>query len=119
MGEKPLYFGRVKDSFVFASNLNAISRLAFFDNKINEQVLGTYFKNGCIPAPYSIYEDIYKLEPGSILTIRPPYKEWSIEKYYDIAAVAKKGQDNLFEGSINEAEAELERLLKSPVRCCL
>ncbi len=116
MGEKPLYFGRVKDSFVFASNLNAISRLAFFDNKINEQVLGTYFKNGYIPAPYSIYEDIYKLEPGSILTIRPPYKEWSIEKYYDIAAVAKKGQDNLFEGSINEAEAELERLLKDAIR---
>ena len=116
MGEKPLYYGRVNGQFVFASSINCIKAIKGFNNSINSAVLPTYFRDGYIPAPYSIYEDIYKLTPGTVLTIKPPYKEWTIEEYYDLKQTAANGQKNLFAGSEKEAADELERRLKDTLR---
>ena len=116
MGEKPLYYGRVNGSFVFASDLNAIKAVDGFSNPIDEQVLQGYFINGYISAPYSIYKDIYKLEQGLILTIQEPFSEWTTEKYFDITETAVKGQDNPFDGSEKEAVDELEKLLKNAIK---
>ena len=116
MGEKPLYYGRVNGSFVFASDINAIKAIEGFCNPIEEGALRGYFVNGYIPAPYSIYQDIYKLEQGSILTIKMPFEQWQIEKYYDITETAIRGQENLFDGSEKEAVDELEKLLKHTIK---
>lgn len=116
VGEKPLYYGMVGESFVFASELGAIAALPDFQNPINREVLGLYLIHGYIPAPHSIYEGIYKLEPGKILRIRPPYQKWETETYWSMAETAKKGQENPFRGSFAEASAELERLLTEAVK---
>lgn len=116
MGEKPLYYGLVNGSFVFASDINAVKAVEGFNNPIDEQVLRGYFVNGYIPAPYSIYKDIYKLEQGSILTLWELGADWTIEKYYDITEIAINGQKNLFDGSEKEAVDELEKLLKSTIK---
>lgn len=76
MGEKPLYYGMVNGSFVYASTVNAIMAIKGFSAKINRSVMGVFFNVGYIPAPYTIYEGIYKLEPGTILETAPPFKEW-------------------------------------------
>lgn len=115
VGEKPLYYGRVRNSFVFASELGCISLLDGFENPINRKVLDLYFQYGYIPAPYSIYEDIYKLEPGTILKIKSPFNKWEIETYWSMKEAAKKGQSNLFRGTRQEAADELERLLKKSI----
>lgn len=115
VGEKPLYYGRVRNSFVFASELGCISSLDGFENPINRKVLDLYFQYGYIPAPYSIYEDIYKLEPGTILKIKSPFNKWEIETYWSMKEAAKKGQSNLFRGTRQEAADELERLLKKSI----
>lgn len=115
MGEKPLYYGKVADCVVFASDISSIEKIDFFDNKINSGVFDSYFKGGYIPAPYTIYEDIYKLEPGSFLTVNAKSREWTIKKYWDIREVALKGQANLFSGSFEEASAQLENLIKESV----
>lgn len=116
MGEKPLYYGMVNGSFVFASDLNAIKAVQGFQNPIEEGVLKGYFINGYIPAPYSIYKDIYKLEQGSILTIGEPFAEWTTENYFDITETAVNGQNHLFDGSEKEAVDELEKLLKTVIK---
>lgn len=117
IGEKPLYYGLVNDSFVFASDIGAIAALEQFDNPINRDVLDIYFVHGYIPAPYSIYEGIYKLEPGTILTTEAPdYKKWKTETYWSIKEVAKYGQSHLFKGTKEEAADELERLLKESIK---
>lgn len=115
VGEKPLYYGRVRNSFVFASELGCISSLDGFENPINRKVLDLYFQYGYIPAPYSIYEDIYKLEPGTILKIKSPFNKWEMETYWSMKEAAKKGQSNLFRGTRQEAADELERLLKNSI----
>ena len=115
VGEKPLYYGRVNGEFVFASDIGCISVLDGFRNEINKKVLPIYFIHGYIPAPYSVYEDIYKLEPGTMLSMKAPYKEWQIETYWSMKEVAKKGEANVFKGSEEEATDELERLLKESI----
>lgn len=116
IGEKPLYYGFVNGSFVFASDIGSIAALDGFKNGINKDVLDIYFVHGYIPAPYSIYEDIRKLEPGCILTLRQPFTEPELEAYWSVREAARKGQENLFTGSREEAAQELERLLKNSIR---
>lgn len=115
VGEKPLYYGIVNESFVFASDIGCFSVLDNFHNPINRKVLDLYFVHGYIPAPYSIYEDIFKLEPGTILKTSYPFKQWEIESYWDMKEAARFGQNNLFKGSRKEAADELERLLKESI----
>lgn len=118
IGEKPLYYGQVGECFAFASDIGALTVLEGFDNPINTAVLDLYFVHGYIPAPYSIYEDIYKLEAGAMLKVKLPFNNLEcaeIEPYWSIKETARKGQQNLFKGSAVEAADELERLLKESI----
>lgn len=116
VGEKPLYYGFVGKTFVFASELHAIAGLDNFRNPIHKGVLETYFRYGYIPAPYSIYENIYKLEPGKILKVEAPFQTCEISAYWSMKEAACYGQTHLFQGSGQEAAEELERLLKNAIR---
>lgn len=115
VGEKPLYYGMVGESFAFASDVGCISVMDGFHNPICREVLDLYFVHGYIPAPYSIYEGIYKLEPGTMLKIKFPFNKWRIKPYWSMKEAAYKGQKDLFEGSFQEAADELERLLKESI----
>lgn len=116
IGEKPLYYGFMGDTFVFASDVACIAALDGFQNPIHKDVLGIYFIHGYIPAPYSIYENIYKLEPGCILEIKSPFNKYDISTYWSIKEVAQHGQEHLFKGTYEEAVDELERLLKASIQ---
>lgn len=119
VGEKPLYYGQVNEAFVFASDIGSIAVLDGFHNEINTAVLDLYFVHGYIPAPYSIYENIYKLEPGTIAKIKLPFnnlnEDIEIDTYWSMKEVAKNGQEHLFKGTFQEATDELERLLKNSI----
>lgn len=116
IGEKPLYYGFVNDSFAFASDLGSIAALEDFQNEIDTKVLQIYFIHGYIPAPYSIYQNIYKLDAGCMLEIDMPYKEPKVSAYWSVREAAKYGQANPFKGSREEAADELERLLKASIK---
>lgn len=116
VGEKPLYYGFVNGNFVFASDLGSITVLDDFHNEIDTKVLPIYFIHGYIPAPYSIYKDIYKLDAGCMLELEAPYKEPKISAYWSIREVAKYGEEHPFKGSREEAADELERLLKASIK---
>lgn len=116
IGEKPLYYGFMGDTFVFASDVACIASLDGFQNPVNKDVLSIYFIHGYIPAPYSIYENIYKLEPGCTLEIKSPFNKYDISAYWSIKEVAQHGQEHLFKGTYEEAVDELERLLKASIQ---
>lgn len=116
IGEKPLYYGFVNGSFIFASDLGSISVIDGFNNEIDKKVLQQYFILGYIPAPYSIYKNIYKLEPGCMLEMSAPYQTYVLSEYWSVRECAKRGQEYPFKGSRKEATDELERLLKQSIR---
>ncbi len=113
-----MYYGLVGDGFAFASDIGSIAVLEGFKNPINRAVLDLYFIHGYIPAPYSIYENIYKLEAGAILKVKLPFRGMDgteMTRYWSVKETAKKGQENIFRGSEKEAADELERLLKASI----
>ncbi|MDO8777395.1 MAG: asparagine synthetase B, partial [Burkholderiaceae bacterium] len=69
LGEKPLFYGWVNGAFVFGSELKALRAYPGFSNPINRDALALYLQHCAVPAPYSIYQDIFKLEPGCMLSL--------------------------------------------------
>ncbi|WP_460195173.1 asparagine synthase (glutamine-hydrolyzing) [Thermosynechococcus sp. FA-CM-4201] len=120
IGEKPLYYGWVNGALVFASELKAIRAYPAFANLINRDALALYFRYSWIPAPYSIYEHIWKLPAGT-------YLQWSAEAlspntqgrpqpYWSLESVIAKGIAQPFQGTEDEAATELEHLLRQSLK---
>ncbi len=68
-GEKPLYYGFSDANFLFASELKSIVSFPNFKKDIDRKSLNYFFNFSYIPEPYSIYKNISKLSPGTVLTL--------------------------------------------------
>ena len=69
MGEKPLYYGNNNGIFFFGSELEAIKAHPKFQGTVDRDSVTLFMRHNYIPAPYSIYRGIKKLEPGTWLRI--------------------------------------------------
>lgn len=70
LGVKPLYFASIGEGFAFASRPNALCvLLPGLDRSIDKQALRYFLEAGYVPAPYSIFNSVKKLEPGHYLTV--------------------------------------------------
>jgi len=89
LGQKPLYYYNKNGKFIFSSELKGILEHKNLKiNKtanINKDALDLYFSMGCIPSPYSIYNDVFKLEARQNLIFdlrkKEITKKWN---YYDM-----------------------------------
>ena len=123
MGEKPLYYGWQKGTFLFASELKAIRKHPDFEGNINVDSLALYFRHQYIPAPYSIYTGICKLEPGMILKLslggisRPNGRANSSKlRYWSLKEVVEKGECNQFDGTPEDVVDTLESLIVESIK---
>jgi asparagine synthase (glutamine-hydrolysing) len=120
LGIKPLYCGWQGKTFLFGSELKALRAHPDFDPEINRGVLTLYLRYGYIPQPYSIYQGIWKLPPGHILSLRAGAQTSSdlpgTALYWSLKEVFENGTTNPFRGSEGEAIEELDRLLRESVR---
>lgn len=118
-GEKPLYYGWQGNgenrALLFASEPAAMLQHPAFEKRINRRAVSEYLRYNYIPAPLSIYEGIAKLSPGTIAVFQAGEEEPKIIAYWDMASVANAGISSRFQGSIEEAVGETERLLKQSV----
>jgi len=118
-GEKPLYYGWHDGIFLFGSELKALVAHSSFSKEICNEALGIYFKYNYIKAPYSIYKNTYKLEPGKILTLNlscglvPKGEE--ISSYWSIDEISAKGIRDPYKGNFRDASIELESILADAV----
>ena len=91
VGEKPLYYGRVRDAFAFASELGAIRRLPHTSTTPDPQALADYLRYGFVPAPRSIVPGINKLPAGCVVRVTSPTTVSEPVPYWSLAAVAAAG----------------------------
>ena len=115
LGEKPLYYGWVNEKFVFASELKAIKKFPKFKNSVDRNSLALFLRFNSIPSPYSIYEDIYKLEPGQIIEVNTKSKALKKQSYWTVDETYNKGNSHKFSGSPEEAVMQLEKILSDAV----
>lgn len=116
-GEKPLYFGWSGQTFLFASELKGIDAWPDFKREIDRDALALLTRYLAIPAPYSIFKGVFKLEPGCLLTVtgKPPaqplriplragsrYETLEIRRWWSLADRFTVGFNNQFK---DDAEA--------------
>ncbi len=112
-GVKPFYYYAKDGLFLFASELKAFHQHKRFSKKINKDVIPTYMQFGYIPAPYSIFEDAYKLKPGHCLVYDIQHAAFNIEQYWDINALYRAEKtDTLEEDVVHGLEKELTEAFK-------
>jgi len=120
LGEKPLYYGfqgqGAARTFLFGSELKALARHPAFERRLNLSALHLLMRHNYVPDPFSIYEGIAKLPPGSLLTVPLGSSTPTIEHYWSLAAVAEQGLCTPLALSAAEAEHELAALLSQTVR---
>lgn len=112
IGKKPLYYWLTGDGIVFGSELKPIMKCPGFEKHIRAEVISRYLYHQYINAPDTIFEDVYKLEPGAVLQFQAGRK--STWKYWDVKTVyqEKKAQPVT---DYAEAKEELKNLLKRSV----
>lgn len=82
IGEKPLYYYISDKNLYFSSELKALMKSRFFERRINKDILGRLLNKQYISSPDSIFENVYKLEPGAVLCFQNG--NITIKKYWDI-----------------------------------
>lgn len=118
IGVKPLYYGWCGNTLLFGSELKSLTAHPSFKPEIDRESLTLYLRYGYVPAPYSIYEGVKKLEPGTILTFDKgrSQADGSRIKYWSAREAVERGLRNPFQGDDREAVSELDKLLKASVR---
>lgn len=113
IGKKPLYYWKEDDGLVFASELKPIMAYPGFSREIRTEVISRYLFQQYINAPDSIFKDVYKVEPGSILRFHMgKVTSW---KYWDIKDVYRKQAADPIK-NYGEAKERLKECLKKSVR---
>jgi asparagine synthase (glutamine-hydrolysing) len=115
LGEKPLYYGWLGGTLIFASELKALRVHPGWKGEIDRGALSLFLRHGYVPAPYSIYRGIHKLTPGTFLSAHPDGSS-AQTTYWSARKVAERGAAEPFAGSDKEATEMLERLLSLAIR---
>lgn len=83
IGKKPLYYYKKGSDIAFASEIKALLVLPNIPRNIRMDALYDYFAYQYVPDPKTIFEDIYKLEPGHCMTVSN--EKITIQQYWDVS----------------------------------
>ncbi len=117
LGIKPLYYGWFGRTLLFGSELKALRSHPDFRGEINRDALTLFLRHNYVPAPHSIYTGVYKLPPGTYMTLRagtaPEARQ--IVPYWSAFEVVSRGQIDPFRGSDQDAIRDLDALLRRSI----
>jgi asparagine synthase (glutamine-hydrolysing) len=123
MGKKPLYVALVEGALIFASELKAIRAFPGFRPAVDSKALAMVLRHGFVPEGHCIWEDVLKLPPGTMLSVRAEHLNTGsldglrerIRPWWSLAEVAEAGQREPLDLTVPELEDELDRLLRIAV----
>jgi asparagine synthase (glutamine-hydrolysing) len=120
MGEKPLYYGWQgrgnRRVFLFGSELKALIAHPSFVPEVDRNALTGFMRFGYVSSPQSIYQNICKLIPGTLLTLAMCQTSTPLPvPYWSLFEVARQGIHAPFSGSDSEAITELGKRLSAAI----
>jgi asparagine synthase (glutamine-hydrolysing) len=117
LGIKPMFYGRAGTGIGFASELKSLVALPGFAGRLDREALASYLRFLYVPAPATIYQGVYKLPPGHLLTLRDPAAPLPEPvPYWSAIDAAYAGAANPLQVSDGEAIEALDGLLREAVR---
>ncbi len=115
-GEKPLYYGIVNNTFMFASELKSLTNHPAFDKEIDRESLSAFLKFSYIPTPRSIYKNISKLEQGSYLIFNTKTSDYKKYSFWDLESLAIENISKKKEFYQDDSIDALDNLLNQVVK---
>lgn len=115
LGIKPLYWTRLANgTLLFGSELRAFRTHPQFKPQLDLTAVAAYLRAAYVPAPLTIYQDVYKLLPAHILSVSretPP----DIQCYWNLRSLAAAGQRAIDDRPDAEQLDDLQSLLRDAV----
>jgi len=116
IGEKPLYYGIQNKTFFFTSDLLTFQRNEILKFELNKVSAEIFVKYGFIPSPLSIYKNVFKLDPSTILEVDESLKV-SKYKYYDLKKqLFDKSKNNRNVKETKDTIDDVNKLLQSKIK---
>lgn len=116
MGEKPLYYGWQGNTFLFGSELKALRCHPSWEGKINRDALTLLLRHNTIPAPHTIYKNVFKLMPASFialnLTTNKPGDMPASKRYWMLESCFQARDELTTEEAADQLEAILENVIR-------
>jgi len=109
VGIKPIYYSSIKKQIVFASELKAIQK--YYENNepsIDYTALYDFLTYRYIPAPKTMYRNVYKLEPAHYLRIKLDTNTIEKKAYWSLEVNTK-------DVNIDQASEEIRSLIHQSV----
>lgn len=125
VGKKPLYYGWSGAALVFGSELKALLAAPGFNARVDRGALQLLLRFNYVPAPWSILQGVFKLPPGTMLTVTADvvaagpaaHRPLAAPRpYWDALAQAERSIADPFTGSVDAALDALDALLRDAVR---
>jgi asparagine synthase (glutamine-hydrolysing) len=107
-GKKPLYYSKVSDRFIFASELNAFK----IEKEIDEEAVYSYLRAGFLFDSSTIYKDIFELSSGSYIEVNLPNLEIKTEQYFNILDFYQNKSSLNLEDSLQKVDDLLHKSIK-------
>lgn len=111
IGKKPLYWCHQHNHIIFASEIKAILSFPFFKKKVSNRSLSEFLRLSYINSPNSIYEDMFKVEPGSYIQVNNKF-EIKKKKFWDLKSIVSSKRNNILN---NKRLTDFESLLEDAV----
>jgi asparagine synthase (glutamine-hydrolysing) len=85
-GEKPLYYHLDSEYLFFASELKAF-KSKHTNLQMSQEAINLLLSQGNIPAPHTIYQNVYKVKPGEILTFSSP-SSFHAQQFWNLETIS-------------------------------
>jgi asparagine synthase (glutamine-hydrolysing) len=118
LGEKPLFYGWLGNSLVFGSELSVLRAHPQWTGEIDRGALSLLLRHNCIPAPYSIFRQVRKVMPGTILSFAAcdPAADPTKRTYWSAREMAERAIADQFDlperEMVDACEARLTRTIR-------
>ncbi len=124
IGKKPLYYGWTDKTLLFGSELKALLAFPQFAPEVDPDSLALFLRHNYVPAPWCILRGVFKLLPGSYLSLTrndvvrgASQHEPSIacRRYWDTQSVLAAAVSQPLRASEDEIVEQLDTLLRDAV----
>ncbi|HLT82126.1 MAG TPA: asparagine synthase (glutamine-hydrolyzing) [Cyclobacteriaceae bacterium] len=109
-GVKPLYYFWDGSCMLFASELKSFHAVPAFSKKLNIAAVRMFLNYGYVPTPHAIFQNTFKLKPGSYITLGLQDRKLDEEVYWNVLDYYEKPKLDI---SFDEAMGEVDKLLTS------
>jgi asparagine synthase (glutamine-hydrolysing) len=111
-GIKPLYYSWDGNTLLFGSEIKSILASGLLPKEVNHEAIWHYLTFRYVPAPRTIWKNVFKLPPAHTLTFSPQQRELQTSRYWDLR-FAQEGNGVDPSSYAEEFEARFLQAVKS------